>query len=117
MKKPARAAKRAAPKRKAAKRSPRRDAFHLKLDASCTLRESPDLQSSLLAAHGDPVVVDGSAVQRIDTSGLQLLVALARRQQQAGRRLEWKAASAELRRCGERLGLIAALGLPAADAP
>ncbi len=65
-----------------------------KLDASCTLREAADLQFSLVAASGDPVVVDGSAVERIDTAGLQLLVALARRQQQGGRRLEWKAASA-----------------------
>jgi phospholipid transport system transporter-binding protein len=99
--------------------TPSGDAFYLKLDASCTLRETADLQFSLVVATGDPVVVDGSAVERIDTAGLQLLVALARRQQQGGGRLEWKAASPELVKCGARLGLIEALGLPtgAGDTP
>jgi ABC-type transporter Mla MlaB component len=99
--------------------APSTDAFFLTLDASCTLRETADMQFSLVVATGDPVVVDGGAVERIDTAGLQLLVALVRRQQQAGRRLEWKAVSRELRTCGERLGLIEALGIaPAAgDTP
>jgi phospholipid transport system transporter-binding protein len=92
--------------------------FYLTLEASCTLRESADLQFSLVAARGDPLVVDGAAVQRIDTAGLQLLAALARRQQSAGRRLEWKAASDELRQCSARLGLDEALGLAVAgEAP
>lgn len=91
--------------------SPARDIFHLKLDAGCTLRDSTDLQFTLVAARGDPVVVDGSGVERIDTAGLQLLVALVRRQQQAGLGLSWKAASPELLRCGRQLGLIDALGL------
>ena len=91
--------------------APVSDAFFLKLDASCTLRETADLQFSLVVATGDPVVVDGSAVERVDTAGLQLLVALVRRQQQSGRRIEWKAASPELLKCGERLGLLEALGL------
>jgi phospholipid transport system transporter-binding protein len=95
----------------AAAAAPASDAFFLKLDANCTLRETADLQFSLVAANGDPVVVDGSAVERVDTAGLQLLVALARRQQHSGRRLEWKAASAELLKCGERLGLLEALAL------
>jgi phospholipid transport system transporter-binding protein len=97
----------------AAAAAPASDAFYLKLDASCTLRETADLQFSLVAASGDPVVVDGSAVERVDTAGLQLLVALVRRQQLSGRRLEWKAASPELVKCGERLGLLEALGLAA----
>ncbi len=87
------------------------DPFYLKLDVSCTLRESADLQFSLVAASGDPVVVDGGDVERVDTAGLQLLVALVRRQQRAGRRLSWKAASPTLLKCGDRLGLTEALGL------
>ena len=85
--------------------------FYLKLDPCCTLREAADLQRSLLAADGNPVVVDGSAVERIDTAALQLLVALVNRQHRAGRRLEWKAASPEILSCGRRLGLIGALDL------
>jgi anti-anti-sigma regulatory factor len=110
-----RPAKRAAKPRSAkaatAAAVPAADTSCLKLGPCCTLRESADLQSSLLAASGNPLVVDGGGVERIDTAGLQLLVALVRRQQQAGRRLEWCAASPELRKCGERLGLIAVLGL------
>jgi ABC-type transporter Mla MlaB component len=88
-----------------------KESFQLKLDAGCTLRDCTDMQFSLVAADGDPVVVDGSAVERIDTAGLQLLVALARRQRDAGRGLTWQSASRELLRCGRRLGLIDALGL------
>jgi len=93
--------------------APAPDPFHLQLDASCTLRESGDLQFSLVAANGDPLLVDGGGVERIDTAGLQLLVALVRRQTQAGRRLIWKAASPALLKCTERLGLSEALGLAA----
>jgi anti-anti-sigma regulatory factor len=66
-----------------------------------------------VAADGDPVVVDGSAVERIDTAGLQLLVAFARRQKEAGRRLHWEAASPALLSGSARLGLNEALGLGA----
>ncbi len=89
------------------------EAFYLKLDPSCTLRETTDLQFSLVAAHGDPVVVDGGGVERIDTAGLQLLVALVLEQQRTSRGLEWKAASPELLKCGRRLGLLGVLGLEA----
>jgi ABC-type transporter Mla MlaB component len=111
---PKRTARAKAPKAVKAAAVAAADVFHLKLDPCCTLRESADLQFSLVAANGNPVVVDGSGVERIDTAGLQLLVALARSQQQKGRRLEWKAASPELMKCGERLGLVDALGLAAA---
>jgi phospholipid transport system transporter-binding protein len=90
------------------------DAFYLKLDASCTLRETADLQFSLVAASGESLVVDGGGVERVDTAGLQLLVALARRQRNQGSSFEWKAISAELLKCGHRLGLQQELGLPAA---
>ena len=107
----------AAPRRSVANKArgttdvPAVDPFYLKLDSGCTLRDVVDMQFSLVAANGDPVIVDGGDVERVDTAGLQLLVALARRQQQAGRRLSWKAASPLLLKCGERLGLIEALGL------
>jgi len=91
----------------------RSDPFYLNLEPSCTLRESADLQFSLVAASGDPVVVDGSAVERIDTAGLQLLVALARREQDAGRKLQWQAASPVVIKSSARLGLVEALGLGA----
>jgi anti-anti-sigma regulatory factor len=91
----------------------------LMLEGSCTLRDSTEMLFDLvaLAATGDPIVVDGGAVRRIDTAGLQLLVAFARGEAAAGRPLAWKAASPELVRCSRQLGLAGALGLdvPAAD--
>ena len=91
-----------------------KDSFLLKLESGCTLRDAADLQFSLTAANGDPLVIDGTDVQHIDTAGLQLLVALAQRQKQAGGRLEWKGVSQELARCSRRLGVDEALGLDAA---
>ncbi len=96
------------------------DAFFLTLAADCTLRDAADLQFSLMVANGNPLVVDGSEVQRVDTAGAQLLVALAQRQRHAGHRMEWKAASPELLNCSRRLGLLDVLGLSAlvaGDAP
>ncbi len=87
------------------------------LDASCTLRDSTEMLFNLVAARvrGDAIVVDGGAVLRIDTAGLQLLVALARDEAAAGRPLAWQAASPELLLCSRRLGLLGALGLEALD--
>ena len=85
------------------------------LGADCTLREAASLKSLLLSTVSptDHVILEGGAVERIDTAALQLLVAFARREAQAGRRLVWDSASAELRVAGERLGVLEALSLPA----
>ena len=92
-------------------------ALKLQLQADCTLRQAAALQSSLRAFDAGPhgAVLDGSAVQRIDTAGLQLLVAFARREAGAGRALSWAAASAVLRDAGARLGLAGVLALPAVE--
>lgn len=96
------------------------DSRHLVLDAGCTLAEAAALKSRLLLAGsgsdpsaGFPLTVDGSAVARVDTSGLQLLVAFALREAVAGRRLAWKSASPELLRASRQLGLVDVLGLSA----
>lgn len=83
------------------------------LGGSLTLREATDLQQQLLAtdAAGGELELDGSGVQRVDTAGLQLLVALARRRHAAGHRLRWSAVSAALLQASARLGLLDILGL------
>lgn len=95
----------------------------LLLEASCTLADAEALKSRLLgagscsaAAAGLPLIVDGSAVVRVDTAGLQLLVAFAVREAGAGRRLAWKAVSPELLRASRQLGLVDVLGLAAVAA-
>ncbi len=85
----------------------------LKLEASCTLRDSLDMQFQLLAVDfGDSdVIVDGSAVERIDTAGLQMLLSFAKYQATRGKPVLWTAASPELLRCSQLLGLAGLLGL------
>ena len=86
----------------------------LKLEASCTLRDSIDMQFQLLAVDfGDSdVLVDGSAVERIDTAGLQMLLSFTRHQATRGKSVKWTAVSAELGRGSQLLGLNSLLGLP-----
>lgn len=86
----------------------------LRLETSCTLREASDLHFSMLGIRQDagPFRIDGSAVERVDTAGLQLLVCFARARAAAGGTIEWTAVSPELARCVSRLGLGDILGLP-----
>mgnify|MGYP005811454379 CR=1 FL=1 len=85
----------------------------LRLEPSCTLRDALDMQFQLLATDfGDSdVLLDGSAVERIDTAGLQMLVAFAKQHAASGRRIQWTAASQELQRGSRLLGLDETLGL------
>jgi anti-anti-sigma regulatory factor len=89
----------------------------LRLEASCTLRDSIDMQFQLLAVDfGDSdVLVDGSAVERIDTAGLQMLVSFAKHQASRGKPVRWAAVSAELSRGSQLLGLDDLLGLAQTD--
>jgi anti-anti-sigma regulatory factor len=91
----------------------------LTLAAACTLREAAMLKAQLLGTVSatDTVVIDGGAVERIDTAGLQLLVAFARREAAAGRRLDWASASGELLVSGARLGLLEVLSLSSHPLP
>lgn len=85
----------------------------LRLEPSCLLRDALDLQFHLLSADfGDGEVrVDGSAVERVDTAGLQLLVAFVQHHTSQGRVVSWTRASEVLSRSAARLGLTASLNL------
>ena len=76
------------------------------LPAACTLREAAALKSLLSSSTctGGTVDIEGGAVARIDTAGLQLLAAFALREKAAGRQLQWHAASDELRAACARIG-------------
>jgi phospholipid transport system transporter-binding protein len=86
----------------------------LKLEASCTVRDAMDMQFQLLSVDfGDSdVVVDGSAVERIDTAGLQLLLSFVKHQASRGKAVQWVASSPELIRGSQLLGIAGLLGLP-----
>ena len=84
------------------------------MDRLCTLREAEAFKLALHAAEdssGD-FVIEGGAVERIDTSGLQLLLGFASRLRLLERRLVWGAVSPALRQAARQLGLEGTLGLP-----
>jgi len=58
------------------------------------------------------VIVDGSAVERIDTAGLQLLLSFVKHQASRGKSVRWLASSPELIRGSQLLGIAGILGLP-----
>jgi anti-anti-sigma regulatory factor len=85
----------------------------LKLEPQCTLRESIAFKAALLEQLelGRDVVLDGSAVGKVDTAGLQLLVAFVRQLRAGGRALRWDGAAPELTRAATQLDLIDLIGL------
>lgn len=87
----------------------------LKLDVQCTLRESIAMKAALLEQLelGRDVVLDGTAVAKVDTAGLQLLAAFARQLQISGRQLSWAGVTGELQRSAAQLDLVDLIGLGA----
>jgi anti-anti-sigma regulatory factor len=87
----------------------------VQLPSQCALRDARALQTTLTALLATPaeVTLDASAVQRIDTATLQLLVAFAIARRAAGRALRWHSPTTVLVGAAERLGLEGALQLPA----
>ena len=87
----------------------------LKLESTFTLRDANDMLFQLLAVDfGDAeVLVDGGGVERIDTAGLQMLIAFARHHAARGKTLNWTAVSPELLRSSQLLGVTEPLHLTA----
>jgi anti-anti-sigma regulatory factor len=87
----------------------------LKLESSFTLRDATDMLFQLLAVDfGDSeVLIDGGGVERIDTAGLQMLIAFARTHAARGKTLQWTAVSPELLRSSLLLGVAEPLHLTA----
>ena len=79
----------------------------LELAAECTLAQADTLHAELARRLDEPerVIVDVSALQRIDTAGLQLLAAFVRDRRTAGRAVEWRGRAAALDTAAGLLGL------------
>ena len=86
------------------------------LGASCTIHEAPALRSHLidLASHPGPYELDGTAVQQIDTAGLQLVVAFALDCLEKGVHYVWSGRSPQLEEAIRTLGVGALLESPGA---
>ena len=84
------------------------------LGADCTIRESVDLKRELLAhlERKAPLFIDGSAVERVDTTGVQLLVAFSLDCMERGVAFGWPGRSEALKRAIELLGVGPLLECP-----
>ena len=84
------------------------------LGVSCTIHEAQALRTQLLegAAHPGPYEIDGSAVQQIDTAGLQLVVAFALDCLERNISYAWKGRSTALDEAIRVLGVAALLESP-----
>jgi ABC-type transporter Mla MlaB component len=115
-KKPAKKRIRSRPARRASGGGPqgRRQDASLLLAAECTVAEAETLKSELgrRLQQSEPVTLDVSALQRIDTAGLQLLAAFVRDRRTAGRAVAWRGRASALETAAGLLGLHDMLELP-----
>ncbi len=84
------------------------------LPADCRMAAQSALLAELLAAlDASATGIDGSAVQRVDTAALQLLVLFRREAMARGCAVTWLGASETLYEAAGVLGLAGILDLPA----
>jgi len=94
-----------------------RDSTHsLELPAECTARNAAELKAAMLDQVGTPAPVNIAvgAVERIDTSCLQLLVAFVRERDRNNLPVAWHGSSRSFSDAAALLGLTALLGTPGA---
>ena len=84
------------------------------LGGNCTIRESAALRTHLLEqlALPDPYEIDGTAVERIDTAGAQLILAFALDCLDRNRGYYWKGRSAALDEAIALMGIGSLLESP-----
>jgi anti-anti-sigma regulatory factor len=84
--------------------------------AECTVADAGTLKTGLakLLEETGTVTLDISAVQRIDTAGLQVIAAFVRERESHGRQVQWRGEAPALANAARLLGLGALLKLPTA---
>ena len=87
----------------------------LALAGECMISEAGSLKQKLAALLDEPlpVTLDITALQRIDTAGLQVITAFVRERAGHGRLVEWQGAAPALASAAQLLGLTSLLRLPA----
>lgn len=103
------------PKKKgvAVKRSPQGDSTVFSLGESLTISDAMEWREKMAAAVSshDEVILDGGEVEKIDATGLQLLVALMKEAVSSNTTVSWISASDLLLDSAAQLGLIEILGM------
>ena len=90
----------------------------MQLAATCTIREAAELKQQLFAhlVAPQPLLIDASAVERIDSSGVQLLVAFSLDCMERGINFGWAGRSPALHRAIHLLGVAPLVENPGAAA-
>jgi ABC-type transporter Mla MlaB component len=85
--------------------------------AECTVADASSLKASLAKLLDDSGVVtlDVSAVQRIDTAGLQVIATFIRERESQGRQVQWHGHAPALSNAARLLGLGDFLKLPTSE--
>jgi ABC-type transporter Mla MlaB component len=93
-------------------------AARIELVSNCTVKEAVALKQSLCAVvdNAEPVTLDASAVERVDTAILQLLCAFVRARVASNLSVLWQGEESPLFESARLLGLQQLLALPAAGA-
>jgi phospholipid transport system transporter-binding protein len=102
--------------RKAAPKKQKGPVSHtLALAAECTVSDAGSLKERLASLLEEPqaVTLDVTALQRIDTAGLQVIIAFIRERAGHGRPVEWQGTAPVLATAAQLLGLTSLLRLPA----
>ena len=81
--------------------------------AECTVADASSLKSGLakLLDESGSVTLDISAVQRIDTAGLQVIATFIRERESQGRQVQWQGHSPAVSAAAKLLGLSALIKL------
>ncbi|MFL6605978.1 MAG: lipid asymmetry maintenance protein MlaB [Steroidobacteraceae bacterium] len=87
----------------------------LALAAECTVADAGSLKERLAGLLDQPqtVTLDVTALQRIDTAGLQVITAFVRERAGLGLQVEWQGTAPVLATAAQLLGLTSLLRLPA----
>jgi anti-anti-sigma regulatory factor len=85
----------------------------VELDARMTIVQAAGLHGQLVSrlTAAEPIVIDGSRVEEVDTAILQLLASLWRTARDRGVACTWHAASEPLRYTANLIGIAGALAL------
>jgi anti-anti-sigma regulatory factor len=98
--------------------APTQSAAVVTLYANCSVRDVVALRSQLLDVidSAAAVIIDAAQLERIDTAALQVLAAFVRDRRKQQQEVLWLNVNDALSEAAQTLGLLAALGIPEAQA-
>ena len=82
------------------------------LPIALTIVEVESIRQNFLSLLPASLVIDASAVDHVDSAGLQLLASACKTVSEKGGHVEWKGVTTSLAESAEQCGLMKVMGLP-----